>query len=98
MTEPAGAYMEMPRYTSHKKVWALKIKSLELSDHSNSVVLVPVLERYAPIPVSAEYINKHHPQAGGYFVQYADGYQSFSPADAFEKGNTLDPGYTDTNG
>lgn len=33
-----------------------------------------------------DYIEKHHPHLGGYFVQYADGYQSFSPADAFESG------------
>ena len=32
--------------------------------------------------------TKHDPQAGGYYVVYADGYQSFSPAQAFEEGYT----------
>jgi hypothetical protein len=29
---------------------------------------------------------KHAPHVGGYFVQYEDGYTSFSPAEAFESG------------
>jgi hypothetical protein len=43
---------------------------------------------YAPIPVTSEYIRKHKPSAGGYYVVYKDGYKSFSPADAFEEGYT----------
>lgn len=35
-----------------------------------------------------EYMNKHQPQIGGYYVKYADGYESFSPAEAFESGYT----------
>jgi hypothetical protein len=31
-------------------------------------------------------MHKHKPQVGGYFVQYRDGYKSFSPAAAFEEG------------
>lgn len=31
---------------------------------------------------------KHKPVAGGYFVVYEDGYESFSPAKAFEEGYT----------
>jgi hypothetical protein len=31
---------------------------------------------------------KHSPEAGGYYVQYKDGYTSFSPAEAFEEGYT----------
>jgi len=38
--------------------------------------------------VSAEFLAKHKPEVGGYWVQYADGYQSFSPAAAFEEGYT----------
>ncbi len=39
--------------------------------------------------MSAEYVNKHRPQPGGYYVQYADGYLSYSPAQAFEGSYTL---------
>lgn len=80
---------EMPRYKCHKEVWALKIAEVrwqegEVVDDSGE--LVPVNERYAPIPVSAAYILKHNPQPGGYYVVYADGYKSYSPAEAFEDG------------
>lgn len=83
------AMQEMPKYRSHKEVWALKIAnvigpaewgadwSLEVED-----------EGFAPLRVSAQYVQKHGPKVGGYFVQYQDGYQSFSPADAFEGGYT----------
>lgn len=36
--------------------------------------------------VPADYVAKHNPQADGYFVQYEDGYKSYSPAQAFENG------------
>jgi hypothetical protein len=43
--------------------------------------------------VTAEYVAKHAPRAGGYWVRYApyddSAYQSYSPAAAFEEGNTL---------
>ncbi len=41
-----------------------------------------------PIDVSGAWMAKHEPQVGGYYVVYEDGYTSFSPADAFEKGYT----------
>lgn len=82
---------ELPAYRSHKKVWALKIKSIRLCQGPNefSCELVPEDESYDPIPVDAKYYKKHQPYGGGYFVVYDDGYQSFSPAEAFESGYTL---------
>ena len=41
------------------------------------------------VTVSAAYVAKHSPKGGGYYVRYADGYESWSPADAFEGGYTL---------
>ena len=38
------------------------------------------------IKVSNEYMLKHKPRIGGYYVQYKDGYESYSPAEAFEEG------------
>src|SRR5262245_23988923 len=52
-------------------------------------VIVPEDTGFSAFPVSEEYVRKHNPQAGGYWVQYEDGYQSFSPAAAFESGYTL---------
>lgn len=51
-------------------------------------IITPEDAGYAPFAVSEEYIDKHNPQPGGYFVVYDDGYQSFSPAKAFEEGYT----------
>lgn len=84
-TAPAA---EMPRYQSHKRVWALKIGAVGLGAASGGALLVPDDTRYRPIDVSAEYMRKHDPQPGGYYVVYADGYQSYSPAEAFEGGYT----------
>ena len=84
----------MPRYKCHKEVWALKIKEVHLSkdteasDGCRGAMLVPEDEGYAPFFVSSEYVFKHKPQAGGYYVVYKDGYFSFSPAGAFEEGYT----------
>lgn len=78
---------EMPKYRCHKEVWALKIQQIEPDHLSNSAYLI-VEEDFAPVQVSEEYLLKHKPYAGGYYVVYPDGYKSFSPAAAFELGYT----------
>ncbi len=89
-----NAYTEMPRYTSHKKVWALKIAEVmdngtDTTTDENQIVTVRFEdERYAARTINLR--NKPVPEAGWYLVQYEDGYVSFSPAEQFEKGNTLD--------
>lgn len=90
---------EMPRYQCHKRVWALKIKSIEMridttsssesGPPSYSALITPEEAGYAPFEVSVEYVAKHKPEVGGYYVVYDDGYKSFSPAKAFEDGYTL---------
>lgn len=78
------ASTQMPRYRCHKEVWALQIKAIDLDFRTLSFV-DPL---FAPREVSQEYLDKHKPFARGYFVQYADGYESFSPQKAFEEGYT----------
>ena len=78
----------LPRYQSHKTVWALKIAQCEVSEVDGTALITPVEDGYAPFTVPAEYVSKHQPQEGGYYVVYADGYKSWSPADAFEGGYT----------
>ena len=51
-------------------------------------MITPEDPGYAPFSIDAAYLRKHNPQAGGYYVVYADGYKSFSPAEAFEDGYT----------
>jgi hypothetical protein len=81
---------ELPRYQSHKQVWALKIKSIEDPNNATdgSRLLYFEEDGYSPICVDSNYMTKHNPQVGGYYVAYADGYISWSPAQAFEEGYT----------
>ena len=90
--------MEMPKYKCIKDVWALKIKSIVFDsdlaaktgrETDGSATFTPEDDRFAPIKLSAEYVRKHKPVEGGYYVVYKDGYQSFSPASAFEEGYVL---------
>lgn len=77
--------MELPRYKCHKEVWALKIKTID-TDADGTATITPEDSRYAPFLVSADYVQKHSPTVGGYWVRYKGGYQSYSPADVFEDG------------
>lgn len=79
---------QMPRYVSHKKVWALKIEAINYDAAVGSATITPAESGYAPFRVGAAYVEKHKPQVGGYYVVYDDGYRSFSPAEAFESGYT----------
>jgi len=88
---------EMPKYQSHKKVWALKIEiiifdrdlaKLQNRDTTGTATIKPSDKDYQPFQVDAGYVRKHAPEAGGYFVQYEGGYKSYSPAEEFEKGYT----------
>lgn len=83
------AQIEMPRYQCHKVVHALKIDIID-QDHSpenvGGGIITSLDDGYAPIVVDAEYMLKHRPQSGGYYVVYEDGYKSWSPGKAFEQG------------
>ena len=80
---------EMPMYLCHKKVRALKIKMIGISEDDGHGLITPEDSRFSAFKVDAAYMQKHSPQPGGYYVVYGDGYKSFSPADAFESGYTL---------
>lgn len=93
-----NAMREMPRYKCHKEVWALKIAAIAFDrdqaqrdnrETDGSAIITPAEEGYAAFRVNADYVRKHKPEVGGYYVVYADGYKSFSPAKAFEDGYTL---------
>ena len=99
MDDNCTAQCEMPRYVCHKEVHALKIERIEFDidiakedgdrETDGSATIFPAEKSYAPFKVGHEYVRKHNPKAGGYYVVYADGYESWSPADAFESGYTL---------
>ncbi len=79
--ESAGApEMEMPRYISHKRVWALEI--LNVDGHR----LVFQEPGYAAFTAPDEMFTRYQPVKGDFYVVYADGYKSFSPRKAFVEG------------
>ncbi|WP_395734122.1 hypothetical protein [Prosthecobacter sp.] len=88
---------QLPQYQCHKKVWALKIKAVQLHDPTGSNppvefaggFLMPEDSRFNPIAFDADFYRKHEPVDGCYWVQYEDGYTSISPASAFESGYSL---------
>ncbi len=86
----------MPAYQSHKTVQALKIKAIinpneGIPDEDNGERILtfsdPGYEACAFL-VDADYMEKHKPTIGGYYVRYRDGYESWSPAETFEEGYT----------
>lgn len=78
---------KLPRYLCHKQVCALKIEYIQ-PVVGGSAIITPVELGYLPFAVDSKYIDKHKPLAGGYWVKYDDGYESFSPSQAFEDGYT----------
>lgn len=80
---------ELPRYKCHKEVQALKIQHIWPPNGSTNGELTPEdFQTYGAITIDEAYFTKHNPEVGGYFVVYEDGYQSYSPAKAFESGYT----------
>jgi hypothetical protein len=86
--DDTGAQMEMPRYVSYKKVWALEINTVGDSDWNadGKRKLTFRDTGYAPMMAPAEMFLRYQPVPGDFYVQYADGYKSFSPRKAFLDG------------
>jgi hypothetical protein len=80
--DSSGACCEMPRYRSHKQVWALEIATI--ADN----VLTFRDNGYAPLAADREMWARYTPVPGDFYVVYADGYKSFSPRKAFLEGYT----------
>jgi hypothetical protein len=74
----------LPQYRCHKRVSALKISHIEITD--SGAVITPADDGYKPFKVNSAFMDKHRPVVGGYYVVYVDGYETFSPAESFERG------------
>lgn len=85
--DEGSAAAEMPRYQSHKKVWALRIAAIEINK-DKSARIAPADAGYAPFTTVSGWAERFHgsDEDTGYFVQYEGGYTSWSPTDAFEAG------------
>jgi hypothetical protein len=73
---------EMPLYQSHKRVHALKIKELVGDGYTLRFEQV----EFADKPVAPALFARYTPVPGDYYVVYEDGYESISPAKAFDAG------------
>jgi hypothetical protein len=78
--------MELPKWKCHKTVQAAKITGFDIDNEGEYTLTLEGIEK--PVIVSDDYMHKHKPEIGGYYIVYADGYESFSPAEAFEGGYT----------
>lgn len=84
-------------YVSHKTVHAMRIEQIvDGQEEVNGEVVgantrnLIGTDRDGDVIINTpiEWVNHFKPQVGGYFVQYQDGYASYSPAEAFEQGYT----------
>lgn len=82
----------MKTYKCHKTVTAAKILHV-LDTHDDDVEggQVILLDDKSYVFVTLSFSSKHKLNTGNYFVVYEDGYQSISPAAAFESGYTEVP-------
>lgn len=81
------AKQRIPQYQCHKKVRAAKIIEIHYQLGAKAVLKFEEDIGLAVV-VDAVYLTKHDPRIGGYYILYEDGYESFSPAQAFEEGYT----------
>jgi hypothetical protein len=95
-----GTMMPMPQYKCHKVVCAVKILAISpiVEQDGCRRLISDLAGETMTIRVDHDYMQKHKPVPGGYYVVYQDGYRSFSPATAFEEGyslmaRTLTPGH-----
>lgn len=84
---------DLPLYQCHKTVRAVKLIAVcpspsmyDPADQADGGGFLFWGDGQKPIQVSKAYLAKHQPKEGGYYVRYEDGYESFSPAEAFEGG------------
>lgn len=81
----------MPSYRCHKVVEAARILDVCKMDTIPSWMLtldlpIPKGWKSVYVRVSIEWHDRHKPETGGYYVRYQDGYESYSPPEAFENG------------
>lgn len=82
----AEAMRQLPQYQCHKRVRALRID--RIMHDGDGAEFTPADAGYSPFRVDPSFVMKHAPKPGGYYVVYEDGYESYSPAAAFEAGYT----------
>ncbi|MEE8364187.1 MAG: hypothetical protein V3R76_00235 [Gammaproteobacteria bacterium] len=76
----------MQKYKCHKVVEAMKIDEMKIHPDGSATFYGSGGQS---VTVSLEYQQKHNAFAHGYYIRYKDGYESWSPSEAFEAGYSL---------
>jgi hypothetical protein len=93
---PPMQQAQLPRWRSHKTVWAAKITEVDSTEAGARRWLLDGGDHVDPTPQLQSRIPAGTDPIGGYYVRYEDGFESWSPAAAFEGGYTrFEPGAAD---
>lgn len=76
---------ELPRWRCHKVVRGFQIAQMVPLEGTTQVRLIDATGAFQ-VDVSNQYVIRYKPQVGDYYALYEDGYESLSPADAWEGG------------
>jgi hypothetical protein len=95
-------YENLPLYNCHKQVRAAKITGIDYPGTEPGYMIlkfdteIKLGEWFTSTTVGPDFVARCPAvEVGGYFVVYADGYTSYSPAKAFENGYELAEVYKD---
>lgn len=87
-----SADAQMPRYSSHKEVRAFKIAAIEFEEDGSAKISPAdgVRTQNGTVKTKPDFRRKFTggEDDTGYYVLYKDGYESWSPTQAFEEGYT----------
>jgi hypothetical protein len=83
--------LNLPVFLCHKKVGAARIDLVSPVEAGGAVLVLDTNPGNLQVQVDAAWLTRNpETAAGGYLVQYEDGYTAYSPKDAFESGYTLE--------
>ena len=94
MKPESQAAVALPRWRSHKEVYGDKITKILPADpqaersSQDDTGIRWIIACGGIVTVTKDLIARGAPSVGDYYVQYQDGYKSWSPAKAFEEGYT----------
>lgn len=88
--DPEGDKPSLPRYMSHKIVSAVFIAGIELRE-DGSAVIAPKEDGISPFTTREQWADRFggSEEDPGVYVEYEDGFSSWSPTAAFEAGYTM---------
>jgi hypothetical protein len=91
-TPPPPPKVDLSTYTCHKQVQAAKIVDFFPAERGKiGMTVEDVALGKVAVFVTDTWADKHNPSIGGWLVRYTDGYESYSPPEAFESGYRLNP-------